>query len=199
MKHFGRIYTSGPKDGQYYRCVTSLFLHLSFMHLFDNTIFITLWGSIVSKMLGNKFSKMVYIWIFCGISGDFFSSIFAEDNTVCIGASTAIAGLFGVIIGFVILNWRRLDDYRYPKSSVIIGVSIVIFMNLGWIFSGRYHNVDTLAHVGGFFGGIFLGMMTADIPGEITTHFENKVKILGFSGYFGFVGISFFIIHVLKL
>lgn len=195
---FGRDYSSEKSIHELYRCFTSLFFHFSFMHLFDNTISITLWGSVLNHLLGNSFWRMMLGWTLAGISGDAFSSVFGAHNIVYAGASTGLAGIFGIFTGFTLLNWHRLANYQYPRYSVVAGLGIVIFMNLSWIFLGNYHKVDSLAHMGGFVAGIFAGMILADIPDSNEGPYEAAIKRIGLVCYVLFTGGCFAIVYVFR-
>jgi rhomboid protease GluP len=132
------------------------------------------------------------------MSGDFFSSWFQASNVISVGASTSIFGIFGVMLGFMFLNWQRLEKSPYSRTSVLVAVGLIVLFNVGVTGSDFAKNVDNLAHMGGFISGIFVGMMFADLPNSETLKYEWKIKILGLVLYSGFTLLCLIMIFLVN-
>jgi len=137
----------GPsiRSGEYYRLITSCFLHGNIIHLFFNMYALYVIGS----QIENYFGRIKYLIIFfvSGVIGNLFSMIF-NGNIPSLGASGAIFGLMGALLYFGY-------HYRVYLGSVLKNQLIpIILLNLGlgFILSG----VDNFAHIGGLIGGVMI-------------------------------------------
>jgi len=53
-----------------------------------------------------KTIKIIVIYVVSGLGGNIFSSLITDYPSV--GASTAIFGLLGALIGYMLFNWNAL-------------------------------------------------------------------------------------------
>ncbi len=128
--------------GEYFRLVTSMFLHLNFMHIAFNMLALWQVGLVLENRLGKY--KFAVIYFLSGISGGLLSVYMNEPMAFSVGASGAVFGLFGA---FVAINRRlKLDAY---------GMLVMIAINLGIGFV--IPNIDWHGHVGGLIAGFLLG------------------------------------------
>ena len=142
-----RFCMHGPsiRSGEYYRLITSCFLHGSIIHLFFNSYALYVIGSQIENFLGRI--KYLVIFIFSGILGNLFSMIF-NGSIPSIGASGAIFGLMGALLYFGY-------HYRVYLGTVLKNQLIpIILLNLGLGFILK--GVDNFAHIGGLIGGIMI-------------------------------------------
>lgn len=136
------------KSHQYYRLITSAFLHVNLFHMIFNCYSLYVIGSQMESFLGK--TKYIIVYLFSALAGSLLS-IVLNKNGVSIGASGAIFGLLGSMIYFGY-------HYRVFLGTVIKNQIIpLIVMNLaiGFIFSSRINN---FAHIGGMIGGALITM-----------------------------------------
>ena len=133
------------KNGEYYRLLTSMFLHSGLLHLFFNMYALYIIGPQVENFFGK--TKYLIIYLLSGISGSLLSVAF-NVNTVSVGASGAIFGLFGALLYFG-YNYRG-----YLGNVIKSQILPVVIINLifGFISTG----VDVAGHIGGLIGGIIV-------------------------------------------
>lgn len=133
------------KNGEYYRLLTSMFLHSGLLHLFFNMYALYIIGPQVESFFGK--TKYLIIYLLSGISGSLLSVAF-NVNTVSVGASGAIFGLFGALLYFG-YNYRG-----YLGNVIKSQILPVVIINLifGFISTG----VDVAGHIGGLIGGIMV-------------------------------------------
>lgn len=95
--------------GQVDRLVIAMFLHSNFMHLFGNLITTFVLVSRVEHTYGFLWTLLMYI--VSGIAGNILAAVTAAYpyTEVNVGASTALYGMLGILIGYMILNWKGLD------------------------------------------------------------------------------------------
>ena len=132
---------------QYYRLITSCFLHIGILHLFFNMYALYVIGTQIESFYG----KIRYLVIYLGsaIFGSLLSICFS--NSLSAGASGAIFGLLGSMLYFG--YHYRLYLGNTIKSQIIPIIILNLF--LGFIQSG----IDNAAHIGGLIGGVLLSMV----------------------------------------
>ncbi|SUM33235.1 Putative membrane peptidase, contains TPR repeat domain [Staphylococcus gallinarum] len=106
-----------------------------------------IFGKIVESIVGHW--RMLAIYIISGLFGNFASLSFNTD-TVSVGASGAIFGLIGAIFAFMYIS-QRFD--RKVIGQLLIVLVILIGLSL------FMHNVNIVAHIGGFVGGVLITLI----------------------------------------
>ncbi len=128
--------------GEWYRLITSMFLHVNLMHIAFNMLALWQVGLVLENRLGKY--KFAVIYFLSGISGGLLSLYMNEPLAFSVGASGAVFGLFGAYVAIS----RRLN-------SDASGMLVMIAINLGLGFV--VPNIDWHGHVGGLVAGFVLG------------------------------------------
>lgn len=178
---YGATISEYIKAGEYYRIITSAFLHASMLHLLCNMYCLYVIGSQLESFFGKM--KFFVIYMVSAIAGNLMSMIFTSGASV--GASGAIFGLFGAMLYFGY-------HYRVYLGNVMKSQLIpLIIMNLllGFFISG----IDNAAHIGGLIGGtlatIALGVRYHSTTFEKVNGWIVLMLFLSFIGYMAFVGV----------
>ena len=132
---------------QFYRLITSMFLHGSVLHILFNMYALYIIGPQVENFYGRW--KYGLIYILSGIFGSLFSILFTKSWSV--GASGAIFGLLGSILYFGYHYRIYLGDVIKSQILPVILVNLL----LGFMSTG----IDNAAHIGGLLGGIAASML----------------------------------------
>ncbi|HEX2196680.1 MAG TPA: rhomboid family intramembrane serine protease, partial [Actinomycetota bacterium] len=144
--------TAHIADGQFYRLLTSIFLHaplrgsFSILHIAFNMYVLSMYGPQVEQTFGT--ARFVFFYFATG----FFASAVSYNLNDCIvgyGASGAVFGMFGVLL--VYLYNRRSSTIA---SAYLRDIGIFIAINLMFGFTIR--GIDNFAHIGGLIGGMGL-------------------------------------------
>lgn len=138
-------------DHQYWRLITSIFIHIGFIHLFLNNYALWIIGQEIEQIYGSE--RFVFLYLATGVIGSLGSYVFNPEATSA-GASGAIFGLFGVMATFA-FKYRK----EIPKTlsrDIMRRVLPIIAINLAFGFSVRI--VDNAAHIGGLLAGIALAL-----------------------------------------
>jgi membrane associated rhomboid family serine protease len=135
--------------GDWYRLVSSMFLHYGILHIGFNMWALYVIGTPLEAMLGRV--RFAGLYFLAGIGGSILSFSTGQVLTPAAGASGAIFGIFGAF--FVILRRRNLE------SGGILGL-IVINLVLSFTFA----NIDWRGHVGGLIVGAVIGAVFAYSP-----------------------------------
>lgn len=137
------------QDGQWWRFITSMFLHADMDHLIGNMLMLYMSGELVEKYLGKQ--RYVILYFFGGISGSLLYAVyeFATGRYAdSIGASGAVFAIIGALLVIVIRNRGRYGDITVGR----MGLMIVYMIYMGVHTS----NVNNAAHIGGLLGGMML-------------------------------------------
>ena len=136
---------------QYWRLITSIFIHIGVIHLLLNNYALWIIGQEIEQIYGS--ARFVVLYLVTGVIGSVGSYIFSPQATSA-GASGAIFGLFGVMATFAFKYRKEIPALlsREIRRRVIP----IIFINLAFGFSVRI--VDNAAHIGGLLGGITLAL-----------------------------------------
>ena len=135
--------------GQYWRMLTSIFLHGGLIHIAFNLYALWIFGQVVEDELGRW--RLLAIFFVTGLFASATSYLLAPPNVVGVGASGAIFGIFGAFVAF---NWRRRGTaLGAARLRAAIGI-LVLNAVLGIGFAGA---IDWQAHAGGFVAGLVAG------------------------------------------
>lgn len=135
--------------GEYWRLLSSMFLHFSILHVFFNMVFLVYIGSLIECKMGKWNFLMAYLTT--GIIASTVSVIW-HDNEITAGASGAIFGLFGILLALLSTDFYE----KSARKALLISTAIVVAYNI--IPIGR--GVDHAAHFGGLISGYIFGWIT---------------------------------------
>jgi rhomboid protease GluP len=140
-------------NGEYYRLITSQFLHGNAVHIFLNMY--TLWqfqpyalGMHTFLKLGSSYKYLtpfifLFVYLISGVGGA-FASIFTSKSS-SVGASGAIMGFLGFMTAYAIYD---------NQSNLLINmlINIALIGAMGFLIP----NINNAAHAGGFLTGFTL-------------------------------------------
>lgn len=151
-------------SGEYWRLFTSMFIHGGLTHLFMNLLGLGLGGSLLEGILGR--TKLILSFFASGILGS-LASISWYENTVSVGASGAIFGLYGLILAFTIFKIypNHIRGMAWGLLSLYVGVSLLF---------GFLGEVDNAAHFGGLTAGFIIGVTLILVEKEKLIKSVNK-------------------------
>mmetsp|Transcript_9735 Transcript_9735/g.21021 ORF Transcript_9735/g.21021 Transcript_9735/m.21021 type:complete len:288 (-) Transcript_9735:162-1025(-) len=143
------------RNWQWWQPITSTFCHGDRSHLSGNTFLLLLFGRSVEDELGPF--GLVFSYIFCGVVSNLVSLAVLPPNTVSLGASGAVFGLFSVSI-LSRLSWRDILDWRKIIEVSVLGQFVVSqFLNEAkTAASGGVVGINHVAHLSGAAAGCFM-------------------------------------------
>lgn len=153
-QHGALFYDSIVEGKEYYRIITSMFLHFGADHLFQNMLILLIMGWRLEKIIGKIRYFAVYMG--SGIIGSAASIIFTLHGNpyiVSAGASGAIFGVLGGVLGLILVDVIKKKRQRI-KDIGLTGIIFAICAALSYGFFDM--GVDNAAHVGGLLGGLIL-------------------------------------------
>ncbi|MBT2656652.1 rhomboid family intramembrane serine protease [Bacillus sp. ISL-18] len=144
-------------QGEWWRFITPIFLHIGFLHLLTNTLALYFLGTTVERIFGK--SRFFIIYLFAGFTG--FIASFLYSSNLSAGASGAIFGCFGALLYF---------GAMYPKLFFrTMGLNILVVLGINLVFGFSVSGIDNAGHLGGLAGGFLAAGVT---------HFPKRKKLL---------------------
>ncbi|HEV2231815.1 MAG TPA: rhomboid family intramembrane serine protease [Terriglobia bacterium] len=169
--------------GEWWRLVTAVFLHASLIHIGFNLWCLFDLGPAVESLFTTQ--KFIFIYLVTGVLG-FIVSLWWSPG-LSIGASGAILGLIGVLIGVSFHHGSMGKEYRGQLWRWVIYIAIFGLLGMG---------VDNAAHIGGLISGLALGYLIPE--GEPDTrageNLWNALAILSvviIAGSFALMALQF--------
>jgi rhomboid protease GluP len=157
-------------EGQYWRLVTALFLHVGFLHLAFNLFGLYLFGNLIESVLGS--ARFIAIYLVTGVCASAASYAFSPPGTAAAGASGALFGLLGAWLAF---NLRRrslsLAQGNIQSALMLIGLNLA----LGFLLPG----IDNTAHLGGLAAGVVAGFAAEGFGRDQATRLITQVAGFG--------------------
>jgi membrane associated rhomboid family serine protease len=140
--------------------VSSMFVHIGFMHLAGNMLFLWVFGGGVEGRLGHVGYLLFYL--LCGFAANIVEVAFALDSTVIsVGASGAIAGVmaaYAVLFPLAKIRMWLIVTFDAPVPAIVLLFLWFAYQvaeatgQFGWENGG----VSWWAHIGGFVAGLVL-------------------------------------------
>ena len=148
---YGANFRALTTDGEWWRLLSSAFLHAGIFHLMFNMWALFTFGVLVERLYGNFFFCLIYI--FSALTGGLASIIWA-DAIVSVGASGAIFGVCSALMAFLMTQKGSIP------SSMASGLwkSALIFAGYNVVYGFSHAGIDNAAHVGGLIGGFLMGL-----------------------------------------
>jgi membrane associated rhomboid family serine protease len=136
---------------------TSMFLHASWLHIIGNMWFLWIFGDNVEDSMGRV--RYLVFYLLCGVIAAGAQIVAASGSTMpMVGASGAIAGVLGA---YLVLFPRARVKCLWVLIVFITTIWVPAWLLLGVWFLSQFFvpiqsGVASMAHVGGFVGGLAL-------------------------------------------
>jgi membrane associated rhomboid family serine protease len=142
------LYLDGPDvhfGHDYWRLVTSGFLHSGPIHILFNMYLLWILGNMLEPTLGSsRFAALYFTALLAGACG----ALVVDPNSPTVGASGAVFGLMGAAA--VELRSRGINPFKTD-----IGALIIFNLVLSFVIS----HISVGGHVGGLIGGVLVGVV----------------------------------------
>jgi rhomboid protease GluP len=148
-------------DHQFWRLFTSMFVHIGFWHILMNMLCLATAGPLVERLFGHF--GLAALFVLSGVGGSILG-VWLQPIVVAAGASGAIFGILGGLLGFLAIRYAEVPlSVLRPMRAWAIG-----FVAYNMIFSMFVPEISAGAHMGGLVTGFFCGLlMTAVSPPDV--------------------------------
>ena len=151
---WGADYAPRTLGGEPWRVLTATFIHIGIVHIGMNMLALYIVGPTVERLFGNVGYLVLYLA--AGLTG-LLVSIVASPAVVSAGASGAVFGLYGALLGFVLRNRGTIPPAILSQLArwalIVVGGNIV--------YGLKEQGIDMGAHLGGLAGGFLAGLLLA--------------------------------------
>jgi len=154
---WGADYGPAVAGGQWWRLLSSAFVHVGIVHIAFNMY--VLWGAGVfaERVYGNV--EFLLVYLLAAVSGSLVSTVWSPE-VVAAGASGAVFGVYGAILAFSMGKGHDLPDVvaaRLRKGALT-------FVLLNVVLGLAIPQISNSAHLGGLAGGFVAGWLLAPGP-----------------------------------
>ncbi|MFD7746801.1 rhomboid family intramembrane serine protease [Streptomyces sp. NPDC059698] len=154
---------AGVAEGQWYRLLTSMFLHQEVVHIAFNMLGLWWLGRQLEAALGR--SRYLALYLLSGLAGSALTYLLAPPGEQSLGASGAIYGLFGATAVLM----RRMN---YDMRPVLVLLALNLFFTFSW------GGIAWEAHIGGLVAGVVIAVGLVHAPRERRTAVQAGVCAL---------------------
>jgi len=133
-------------DGQWWRIVTAMFMHLGILHFIVNSYSLFILCPPIEKIVGSL--RFVILYMVSGIAGNLLT-VLIDPGMWSAGASGAIFGVFGAFFG---LNYR----YRIFPAALMNQLYMILVINVAISLTP---GINLWAHLGGLAGGFLVSVL----------------------------------------
>jgi membrane associated rhomboid family serine protease len=166
-------------DGEWYRLLTSAFLHASLIHLGFNMLMLWWFGRPLETAVGR--ARFLGIYLVSALTGAVGALLWSGALVNTVGASGAVFGILGA--GLVL---ERRQIYVFGGGALF-----VIVLNIAFTFA--VSNISIGGHLGGLIGGI-LSMLALSVAGRHPIH--GRLDVASFLGLFAIAAGSVVIAYL---
>ncbi len=174
MLDWGANFGPLTMNGQWWRLGTCMFLHFGIIHLALNMWILRGLAQIVERLVGSTGFAIVYL--VSGIAGS-IASLAWQPVGVSAGASGAVFGTAGALLGFVVLRSDTIPKaVRYQMLK-----SMATFLILNLVIGMSLPQIDMAAHTGGFVAGVICGLILSQpLSQEMIARrkFKNMIALM---------------------
>ena len=170
----GGLSRFGVDNGDYWRIVTSGFLHAGFLHLLFNMFALYVLGTMLEPAVGRLRFGVIY---FVSLLAGSFGALLLEPTGLTVGASGAVFGLMGAAV--VVMRNRGVNPME-SGLGVWIGLNLLITFTIPGISIG--------GHIGGLVGGALAAFILFDLRDRLRVPAVVPTLLAGAIGVIAVIG-----------
>jgi membrane associated rhomboid family serine protease len=166
------------KRGEYYRFVSSGFIHADYGHLFFNMFALYGFGQQIESVFISNYGKGIGQLLYLGL---YFGALIVSDiptylkniNNVrynSVGASGAVSGV--IFASVLLYPFSLIGFYFIPMPAIVFAILYIIYSK--YMENKGLDNVNHSAHLYGGYFGVFFTILV--IRGSLTSFFDQLMN-----------------------
>jgi membrane associated rhomboid family serine protease len=164
----------GVGTGEWWRLVTSGFLHWGLAHFALNMLFLWIVGRPLEKDVGHvNFAAIYMVSLLAGSAG----ALMLAPDALSAGASGALYGLMGALL--IIQHKSGIDPWRSGLIGLIV-INLMLTLYLGLSLGG---------HLGGLVGGLVAGFAVFEAERRTRSPYVPALICAGLAVLFALLGV----------
>lgn len=165
LDRLGALVPDEVWSGQWWRLITTNFLHFGWLHLASNMLAVYFICPIVEFSFGKI--KFLIAYLLSGIGSMFIFSIISlkmgNEEQILVGASAAIMGMVGAIGAISFKAWRKEKSIIAARRSILV-IFIIILQSIfdfliPKVFDSLIPKISFLSHILGLIIGFCIGII----------------------------------------
>ncbi len=145
LVRLGAMVPAFVAGGEYFRILSSMFLHGGWLHFVMNMMALYYLGMAMERGIGSF--RYFALYLLSGLGGSLAIVLFGAPYEVTIGASGA---LFGIMAGMLYITFRRKNWFT-PASNRSIRTMMILNLAITFLVP----SISVYGHLGGFVVGFF--------------------------------------------
>lgn len=166
----GKVNVALIRDGEWWRTITALTLHLDVAHLVGNLMFGAVFGLFSAQILGSGLAW--FSILIAGAMGNALNSVFQAPSHTAVGASTAVFAALGLLSAY---SWKTrqasADHWAYRWGPIVGGIALLAYTGTG------DERTDIFAHLTGFVSGFGLGTVYGLLGRRVVCKIKAQVLL----------------------
>lgn len=146
----GLLFGPAVSDGEWWRIITSAFLHGSLIHIGFNMYALWVLGQPLLEGLGRLRFALIYL---TGLFGGALAVLAFDWGSPTLGASGAVLGLGGALVAAL---WARGIGLNQTSLAPVLGLNLLLPLLVG--------GISFWGHFGGIAGGFAAGWILTWLP-----------------------------------
>ena len=148
------------EHGEYFRVVMPMFLHMGPVHFGLNMLAFVQLALLVEYVWGTQ--RLLVFYGLCGIAAALVTASFSPMGRPTLGASGAIMGLAGLLLGARYMGAPSLRLFLGEVLGRRLFWGVLFTFGVGLLLEAFYPIVDNWGHLGGFLMGVLFAAATPD-------------------------------------
>ena len=179
---WGANYGHLTLGGEWWRLLTSAFVHFGTPHLVLNMVVLWSVGYLVEGLIGNVGFFVTYL--LAAVLGS-IASLTWNPYAVAAGASGAVFGVYGILLAYLVRARGSIPKELVRRLSRGAGLFVLLNLALGFAIK----NIDVADHLGGLIAGFGGGLLFARPLGRRGSPLDVGIRTLAL-GVVGSVAVA---------
>jgi membrane associated rhomboid family serine protease len=170
------------RNREYYRFLTSMFVHGNWLHLGINMFVLYQFGTIVENYFVQLFGPLngrinfILLYILAGITGD-IPTFFKHKDSYSFSSVGASGAVSGILFAYVLFNpWAMLLlFFIIPVPAIIAAILYLVYSSYA-----SKNSADLIDHDAHFYGAVFGAIFTIALKPSLLTLFLSQLSDLPF-------------------